>query len=595
MNGDIGPIGDQVKDFQSKYDKLQGQVRELVAENDSLRSMQVKQSLNHSTTTTSAQPFNNTNNDVIASQLMETESFLAQERQQVVRVTHQASGFQRQNEQLRRYVQQMQQQVKSQQVSQTAQIEKLTASVRESKSAENQRAIQLDEAKARVDQLEKILTTKNSILQKTKDERDEINMQNEKRTIEVETKNLDLLTQSEQNTALKKQVRLLTGHFTAAEQRQMDLNAALVTSNGKRDEMGQRLRELEEMVKGTVRREMELGIKERQMEQLAEDYQLELNDAKAKITNLAFQVSSLKEQNKQLLDEMGDKVRSAIEEIRAKSNREMDKTRNELDHVTKGQLKLKEEVERAKREKRTVEGVLENVLKGRRSDKSDELAQYQSRLNEERKVKDSLLEQIRQLSTQAHSLRRELVEREQWNASDLEHAKKCEISSKDEMTKMRAVLNESGAENKNLAKAITRAQCEKEKTELQLKVRIGDLEELLHHSNIKLKSGAVDGIQTTTIRTLQEELSSARAQLERWRVEAVQVAQEADQKLRHHRAELQTAKINNNELRADLKELVDKNAGFARQCQEGERDRAQLQARVVTLQQKLKPFLTVNK
>ena len=33
----------------------------------------------------------------------------------------------------------------------------------------------------------------------------------------------------------------------------------------------------------------------------------------------------------------------------------------------------------------------------------------------------------------------------------------------------------------------------------------------------------MDGIQTTTIRTLQEELSQARAQLERWRVEAVQV------------------------------------------------------------------------
>ena len=51
-------------------------------------------------------------------------------------------------------------------------------------------------------------------------------------------------------------------------------------------------------------------------------------------------------------------LNEAIEEIRAKSNREMDKTRNELDHVTKGQLKLKEEVERAKREKRTVEGGL---------------------------------------------------------------------------------------------------------------------------------------------------------------------------------------------------------------------------------------------
>ena len=37
----------------------------------------------------------------------------------------------------------------------------------------------------------------------------------------------------------------------------------------------------------------------------------------------------------------------------------------------------------------------------------------------------------------------------------------------------------------------------------------------------------MDGIQTTTIRTLQEELSQARAQLERWRVEAVQVQLEA--------------------------------------------------------------------
>ena len=70
------------------------------------------------------------------------------------------------------------------------------------------------------------------------------------------------------------------------------------------------------------------------------------------------------------------------------------------------------------------------------------------------------------------------------------------------------------------------------------------------------------------------------------------VAQEADQKLRCHRQELQSARIDNNELRADLKELVDKNAAFARQCQEGERDRAQLQARIVTLQQKLKPYLT---
>ena len=74
--------------------------------------------------------------------------------------------------------------------------------------------------------------------------------------------------------------------------------------------MAQRLREMEELVKGTVRREMDLGIKERQMEQLAEDYKLELNDSKAKITNLAFQVQTLKEQNRNLLDEMGNRVRT---------------------------------------------------------------------------------------------------------------------------------------------------------------------------------------------------------------------------------------------------------------------------------------------
>ena len=80
-----------------------------------------------------------------------------------------------------------------------------------------------------------------------------------------------------------------------------------------------------------MRREMDLGIKERQMEQLAEDYKLELNDSKAKITNLAFQVSTLKDQNKSLLDEMGDRVRIATEELRGKSNQELNKCRAELD------------------------------------------------------------------------------------------------------------------------------------------------------------------------------------------------------------------------------------------------------------------------
>ena len=76
--------------------------------------------------------------------------------------------------------------------------------IREARAAENQRTIELDEARAKVDQLEKILETKNSILQKTKDERDEINMQNEKRTMEAETKAIDLLTKVSNSRVRKK-------------------------------------------------------------------------------------------------------------------------------------------------------------------------------------------------------------------------------------------------------------------------------------------------------------------------------------------------------------------------------------------------------
>ena len=59
--------------------------------------------------------------------------------------------------------------------------------------------------------------------------------------------------------------------------------------------------------------------------QLAEDYKLELNEAKAKITNFAYQVSSLKEQNKNLLDEMGEKIRTSKDEIKATANTEIQK------------------------------------------------------------------------------------------------------------------------------------------------------------------------------------------------------------------------------------------------------------------------------
>ena len=148
--------------------------------------------------------------------------------------------------------------------------------------------------------------------------------------------------------------------------------------------------------------------------------------------------------------------------------------------------------------------------------------------------------------------------------------------------------------------------------------QLNDLEEMLHHKNIKIKGQNVDSANNIVIRELQEELSNARTQLDRWKNEAIQggwnfydilapemlhsydqtlkqnylVAQEADTKIRSHRAEVQNLRLDNNELRHDLKELVEKNSDFARQVSESDRDRAQLNARVITLQQKLKPFLS---
>lgn len=82
-----------------------------------------------------------------------------------------------------------------------------------------------------------------------------------------------------------------------------------------------------------------------------------------------------------------------------------------------------------------------------------------------------------------------------------------------------------------------------------------------------------------------------RTQLSRWKTEAIQIAQEADTKLRQNRQEKQTLTIKNSDLRIDLKEQIDKNGEYTRQLTEAERDRAQLTARISTLQQKLKPFL----
>ena len=49
-------------------------------------------------------------------------------------------------------------------------------------------------------------------------------------------------------------------------------------------------------------------------------------------------------------------LEKATDEVRQKSNQELTKCRADLDQTKQAQLKLREESERAKREKRTVEG-----------------------------------------------------------------------------------------------------------------------------------------------------------------------------------------------------------------------------------------------
>lgn len=52
--------------------------------------------------------------------------------------------------------------------------------------------------------------------------------------------------------------------------------------------------------------------------------------------------------------------------------------------------------------------------------------------------------------------------------------------------------------------------------------QLNDLEEMLHHKNIKIKGQNVDSANNMVIRELQEELSNARTQLDRWKNEAIQ-------------------------------------------------------------------------
>ena len=61
---------------------------------------------------------------------------------------------------------------------------------------------------------------------------------------------------------------------------------------------------------------------------------------------------------------------------------------------------------------------------------------------------------------------------------------------------MRTTLADSARENAQLAAELVKARGERESAEKGLRTRIGDLEELLHHSNIKLKGTNADGVKT---------------------------------------------------------------------------------------------------
>ena len=91
------------------------------------------------------------------------------------------------------------------------------------------------------------------------------------------------------------------------------------------------------------------------------------------------------------------------------------------------------------------------------------------RINQERKLKDKLGEQIRTLQQRNEELRTELVEREEWKKTDLEHAKKNEDFSKLELEKMRKTLDEVKNENHKLSQSVIGEQVSKEKIEKHLR------------------------------------------------------------------------------------------------------------------------------
>ncbi|CBY18361.1 unnamed protein product [Oikopleura dioica] len=572
----------------SRY--LRAELEKLLTENEQLRVERDKviREARESVEIQSRMPSEN-----FSAQLAQTEQNLIQERQHAVKAMAASTQLQKQNAELRRVVAQAQQAFATQKGEFQRQLDILNKQTQQHQLATDTKGAEISRLEALVERLQAEATNKEEIIRQTRTERDEINSNTRKTEMSLDQKNLEINTGIEQMAALKNQIALLKEKSTASERKMLELNGELSRQSQIRDEMAMKMREMEQVAASTVQREVGLGMKERHVEQLAEDYRLEIHEMKAKLTNSSFQAKHWRDANATLVAEVGERVRKSVAEAKEEANRELEEAHTQLDIAIKNEAKIKETLERAIREKRTAESTLEELLSFRKDgdDHYQQIVELNKKLSSERKSRDNLAEQVRMLQQRVEDLKAEIIERDSWRESEVKQAQSGEETATAEMVRMRKALNDVTNENTQLASMNIKEQGTKEKTEAALRIKVNELEEKLVEADIKSRAIKNQEQNSTVIRELQEEISTARAGLNRWKNEAIQIAQEANQKLRQNRQEKQGLSLKMKDVREEMQDVMNQNADFARQLEESERDRAQLTARIGTLQQKLKPFL----
>lgn len=572
----------------SRY--LRAELEKLLTENEQLRVERDKviREARESMEIQSRMP-----NENFSSQLAQTEQNLIQERQHAVKAMAASNQLQKQNAELRRVVAQAQQAFATQKGEFQRQLDILNKQTQQHQLATDTKSAEISRLEALVERIQADAANKDEIIRQTRSERDEINSNTRKTEMSLDQKNLEINSGIEQMAALKNQIALLKEKSTASERKMLELNGELSRQSQIRDEMAMKMREMEQVSASTVQREINLGMKERHVEQLAEDYRLEIHEMKAKLTNSSFQAKHWRDANAALVAEVGERVRKSVAEAKEEANRELEEAHTQLDIAIKNEAKIKETLDRAIREKRTAESTLEELLSFRKDgdDHYQQIVELNKKLSSERKSRDNLAEQVRMLQQRVEDLKAEIIERDTWRESEVKQAQSGEEIATAEMVRMRKALTDVTNENTQLASINIKEQGTKEKTEAALRIKVNELEEKLVEADIKSRAIKNQEQNSTVIRELQEEISTARAGLNRWKNEAIQIAQEADQKLRQNRQEKQGLSLKMKDVREEMQEVMNQNADFARQLEESERDRAQLTARIGTLQQKLKPFL----